>query len=242
MGSDSYRSRLGDFRSRMRYLALWGILASLALNGCSTTRQTRGAEQTGFLRDYSQLEKGKGKQAQWIYIDSEADFESYDKVLLEPVTIWFAPDSDLYKIPQEDLERLATYLHAALIKQLEQDYTIVNQAGPGVMRVRAAITEATGSRVVLGVISSTIPQLRMLGSIIQLGADTSLLVGSATVEAEILDSLSGERLIAAVDERSGTHVLKGSTKTWNDVEESYDYWANRLRVRLAELRGETPEE
>ena len=183
------------------------------------------------------LRKGKGKEAQLVYISPEADFSAYDKVMIDPVTIWTEGDSKMSKVPREDLQELADYLFVALKTQLEQDYTIVERPGPGVLHVKAAITDAKGSKVVLDVISSAVPQLRTLTTVTKLAADTHLVVGKAAAEAEILDSLSGERLMAAVDERAGAKALRGAFGTWNDVKEAYDYWANRLRVRLAELRA-----
>ena len=80
----------------------------------------------------------------------------------------------------------------------------------------------------------------MIASLGQLAADTQIFVGTAGIEAEILDSVTGERLAAAVDERAGSKALKGSTSTWSDVKDAFDYWAERLKVRLAELRGGDP--
>ena len=41
-------------------------------------------------------------------------------------------------------------------------------------------------------------------------------------------------MVAAVDERAGGRAFKGSTDTWSDVKEAFDYWAERLRARLEE--------
>ena len=61
-------------------------------------------------------------------------------------------------------------------------------------------------------------------------------MGEAGAEAELIDSLTGERLMAAVDRRVGTKQFKNMTKKWDDVQSAYDHWAMRLRERLAELR------
>ena len=104
------------------------------------------------------------------------------------------------------------------------------------MRVRASITEAKGSMVVLDTISSLVPQLRTLTTVTKLAADTHVVVGKAAVEGEVVDSLSGVRLFAAVDERAGAKALRGVFGTWNDVHEAYKHWAKRLNARLGELR------
>jgi hypothetical protein len=67
-------------------------------------------------------------------------------------------------------------------------------------------------------------------------ADTQVLVGRAGVEAEVLDAVTNERLGAALDRRAGTKALRGGVSTWADVQNAFDYWSERLRTRLAELR------
>ena len=44
-------------------------------------------------------------------------------------------------------------------------------------------------------------------------------------------------LSEAVDRRGGTKSLSGVTNSWNDVEEAYRFWAEKLRYRLCQWRG-----
>jgi hypothetical protein len=198
--------------------------------------QTWEAKPSGFLKDYTQLRKGREGEAQLVYAGMDVDFAAYNKVIIDPVTIWHGQNTNLSEVPKEDLQRLADSLHAKLKGGLERDYEIVDRPGPGVMRLRVAITEAMGSDVVADVISSAMPVIRVTGAIVKMGTDTHSFVGRAGIEGEIIDSLSGERLMAAVDEQVGTKTLKGSADTWNDVEEAHSYWTIRLRERLGELR------
>jgi hypothetical protein len=82
-----------------------------------------------------------------------------------------------------------------------------------------------------------IPQLRLLSTVAGLSTDAQVFVGKAAAEAEITDALTGERLLAAVDERAGTKALGGGFGTWSHVDEAFEYWAERMRTRLAELRS-----
>ena len=75
----------------------------------------------------------------------------------------------------------------------------------------------------------------MLGA---LATNTAVFVGKAAIEGEITDSVTNERLVAAVDERVGTKSLSGMFHKWSDVEKAFDTWAGHLRERLEELRGE----
>ena len=66
--------------------------------------------------------------------------------------------------------------------------------------------------------------------------DTQAFVGRAAVEADITDALTGMRLVAGVDERAGGKTIRGGLKEWSHVKRSFEFWAKRLRERLAELR------
>ena len=62
-------------------------------------------------------------------------------------------------------------------------------------------------------------------------------VEMAVVEMEIVDASTNWRLAAAVDKRGGGKTVVGSIDTWADVKEACDYWAERLKERLGELRA-----
>jgi len=61
----------------------------------------------------------------------------------------------------------------------------------------------------------------------------------ASIEGKISDSETGELLLAAVDRGAGGKRIEGTTSQWADVEAIFDYWADRLALRLRQLRGET---
>jgi hypothetical protein len=88
----------------------------------------------------------------------------------------------------------------------------------------------------MGNISAVLPQMRLISGAKRLATGTASFVGSAGVEAELLDSLSGERLAAAIDRRAGQTRLRGSDSTWEDVEQAFDHWSEMLAARLREVR------
>lgn len=223
-----------SFRSIGRALAL--LTVGIALVACATTRKAADApERSGFLGNYDDLQEGKGDQAQLVYINPQTAWSSYDAIHIDSVTLW--RDSRTDDVPAEEAQQLTDSLYAKLHEQLGRDYRIADQPGPGVMRLRVAITEAKGSKVVADTVTSVVPQLRLLTTLGGMAAGTAVLVGKAGVEAELTDSLSGERLMAAVDERWGTKAVRGGIGKWSDAEQAFDYWSERLRERLAALRG-----
>ncbi len=215
-------------RSRPALAAL-----ALALSACAPTQQTRSVDPAGFLGDYSLLSPGREGQALLVFVDPAADFSRYDKLLLDPVTLWGGPDSRLDDVPREELKHLADALETALRRELAHAFELVDRPQPGTLRLRTAITEARKSKVVLDVVSTVLPPARLLSGVDRLATGTHSFVGRAAIEGEVLDALSHRRLVAFVDERAGGKTLKGSTSAWSDVYAAFDYWAEVLATRLA---------
>jgi hypothetical protein len=220
-------------KSRAKGLAALALAALAA--ACATTRQTRSVEPSGFLGDYSQLRPGEGEEALLVYVRPGLDLSGYEAVLIDPVTLWQTESTT--KLSSEEAQQLTDSLYTKLRESLSRDWRIAEEPGPGVLRVRAALTEAKGARVAGQAVTSVIPQLRLLSTVAGLSTDAQVFVGKAAAEAEITDALTGERLLAAVDERAGTKALGGGFGTWSHVDEAFEYWAERMRTRLAELRS-----
>jgi hypothetical protein len=215
------------------------LLFSVSMAACAPTRQLHSApEPSGFLGDYSEFEPGPADGAQLVYVADDTRFSDYRAILLDSVTLWSS--ERMASLPREDQQALADQLYLSLHRALEKDWTMVDSPGPGVLRVRAALTEARGSNVPLDVVATVLPHLNLLGKAAHLGEETASTVGSATGELEITDSLTGRRLVAAVDQRVGARSLRGMTHKWSDVQEAFDYWAEYLRTRLAQLRSGAP--
>ncbi|GJQ59610.1 MAG: DUF3313 domain-containing protein [Candidatus Scalindua sp. AMX11] len=211
------------------------MLLIVSFVGCSQTHQARKAgEASGFLGDYSLLQEGEKGEAQLRYVNPDADFAAYDKVIVDPSAVWCSKDS---KIPQDELNNLASHLHYKIVARLKGDYEVVQTPGPGVMRISAALTEAKKSKVGLDIITTIIPQAHLMSGLKRLATGTGAFVGGASVECKITDSNSGEMLAAAMDRQVGGKALKGSTKAWNDVEQAFEHWADQLIQRLREARA-----
>ena len=223
-------------------LPVAAVLATGLMTGCKSTYQARKAEPSGFLGDYSQFKEGQDAESLLVYINPKADFKSYNKIVLDPVRIYASKDSSLAKLPKEDLQRLVNYLDATLREHLKGDYTFVTTAGPGVMQLRMAITEAKGSKVFLDTFSTLMPIGLALSEVKNLATGSHTAVGSVGVECEALDSVSNTRLFAAVDARVGRKITGRFDKfsKWRTPNDAFDYWAERLKTRLNEERNKGP--
>jgi hypothetical protein len=214
-------------------------LVLVSMTACASTQQATTVARSGFLDDYSILQRGAGdNEALLRYINPIADWKHYTKVMIDPIQLWMGEGSSLRDIPREERIRLASLLLGKLQNALLADYRVVREAGPHVMRISVALTESQASNTLLDTISSVLPTGYIISGTKSLATGTGTFVGSASIEAKITDAEIGTLLAAAVDRRGGAKSLSGVTSEWNDVEESFQYWAGTLRYRLCQWRGE----
>jgi hypothetical protein len=213
------------------------LAAAFTLAGCRSTSRARDAKFSGFLSNYEQLTRNEGEGTFYAYVNPKADFRKYDKILFEPVALMAGPDSKLGKAPREDVQALVNYMAAKTAEVFTKDYALVKEPGPTTLRVRCALTDVGSKRVAMSTLSSITPIGLALQSIEMLASGTTLAAGEAAIEGEVLDSVTGERLAAAVDRRVGTMMPdKRHFDKWNHVKDALDYWIERLATRLRALR------
>ena len=217
---------------------LISLLLSVTVAGCAATRGRRAEpEESGFLGDYSQLERREGFEERKVYIDPATNWAEYDAVYISSVTLW--GNEQTANLKPEDQEKLTTVLYQALHDKIGEKFDIVEHPAADDVYLRAALTQAKGANVPLRAITSIHPGTLVLGYVASLATDVAATVGSATVEIEVRDAVTQQRLAAAVDERAGTKVLflisPGRTfTTWGDVKAAADFWAEHVRDFLVD--------
>jgi hypothetical protein len=224
-------------------VSIFGLALIFTLSACSPIKQARDVNESGFLGDYSVLQEGQAGEALKLYVNPsyKQSCNTYTKVLVEPVSIWVRDNSDLADLAPEERTTLVNHLHGSLVNELGKHYQIVNTPQPGALRIRAAITEAEGSWVVLDTVSSFVPQLLVVSKLKEIATGTASFVGRASGEVEITDAVTGERFASAVDRIVGAKSVTGVTSKWDDVTRAFDSWASRLTYRLVNC-GERPPE
>ena len=66
-----------------------------------------------------------------------------------------------------------------------------------------------------------------------------LSIDKVSIEGEMLDSTSGDRLVAFVTSKGGRRWFSGFNryKKWGDIEAAFRSWAKDFRKRLDEVHG-----
>lgn len=223
-----------NIRSKYTHSILWFFaVCSLALVGCTSSETTKEEEFSGFLSDYSQLEKGKSLDGQAVvlkWVSPMLPFRKYTKVMLDPVVIYPSPQPGP-QLRAEVLKSMLAYLNKAVVQEVSRDYEVVTQAGPDVVRLRSAITGVKTKAEDLEAYEY-IPIAFALASV-QTVTGTRDEVVEIFLEAELLDSSSGERLAAAVKKGFGKPVDNANDQVeLENVRPVLDGWARSAATLL----------
>jgi hypothetical protein len=225
-------------------LAICVLAVSFTVRAKDSAKQQApdSREVSGFLGDYSALVPDAKNGDLLLYEKDVYVLRKYKKFILDPVTIYLLPTAQDRGIDPDDLERLAKYFHDAVADELTKSggYEIVTTPGPDVLEVNVAITnvEPTGGK------KNAAAKGAATAATIGVAPGASLLVprlsvGRAGIEGEMLDSTSGERMVAFVTSKGGRRWFSGlsSFKKWGDIEAAFRSWAKNFRERLDQAHG-----
>lgn len=205
----------------------------------SAGKAQAGTYYSGFLGDYSQLKPVPDREGVMAYIDKNVDLRPYTKVMFDPVAVVMTPNPEYQGVPKAALARMSDNFLASFKRALAPAYQVVSQPGPGVLRIRTAITGVQPAKPSMGVIDFL--PIKAVFNAGREAAGAGPRVAEMTAEMEVLDP-TGKRVIAATANRKGDKKLpQGEQVTWNELQAISDYWAQNFRRRLDELRGVSPQ-
>lgn len=203
------------------------VVILLLVTGCATTKQAAVQDQPaicGFLSDICQLLKpGAPGEAGMRWVDPNAQFTQYNKVMINVVGFF---GSDTARVPPKDQQALTDYFYKALNEELAKKFQVVDQPGPGTVKVQVAILDAEAATPGLRSISMAIPQLRLLSTAASLGTGKFPFAGGAEAAVKLTDSVTGRVIAAAVDRRMGAGSMRAAAQwEWGDAENAVKAWA-----------------
>ena len=204
------------------------------------TRQIKEVQPVvGFLPDQSLLQPGGPGQAALVYRNPTANFASYNKVFLDPVTLWTAPDSALNNVPESERQAAANRFYTELYNALSKHCQMVTTPSRGTMHLRVALTDATTPDALLNTVATYAPYgISTAYSLVSLAFNNGVgyFAGTAAAEGYATDATTGTLLWQAVDKRGGTTALIANTlNSWRDVDNAFQAWSEKVVARLQEL-------
>lgn len=202
--------------NRTKVLMVLAVGMMLIQSGCGSG----GAPRTGFLSDYSRLQTESSTSLRYVNTRALAKYSSF---IVEPVRVHFHSGSKSKgKLTQQQISDLTSYMHANIISAvLDSGNNVVYKPAPGVAKVRVALTDIEKTNAI-----NILPQASLLGAGL----------GGASMEAEVIDSMTGEQIGAVVESQKGSRIPFSNLGEWTTSKKIMDDWAERFRQRLAEVR------
>jgi hypothetical protein len=262
-------------RGAIRTLGTGALCAATLLGGCAApgpaadapnagTAGTVASETTvanvrrvGFLTDYSRLQPmpGGGGMLCWRSVDT--NWKHYDKVMFERIQVFLKPGST-QSVDPTDLKMLIDYFHTDLVKAIQPEAQVVQAAGPGVLRVRFALTDLVPTNAVLSIAGTAAPY----GFVAEIGAGAATgrpvgstpYLGQTGMEVQFRDGASGQLIAECADREIGlkyaadmnagaagaaenwVNGYMDSFSQWSYAKTAFDKWSNEFAQRFAVLR------
>ena len=190
-----------------RLLAL--IIVVLTLTACT---------KTVFVGSFHRV---PNTAVEYAYINEEADFSQYTRLLAGGLEIYVPEDAE----PPDpaDLERIREYFRNAFRQAIGDDYEVVTEPGPGVLKVSGQVIDMKMSSG--GAVVDASGRLRDI-----------VAHGELTFLMEMSDSVSGQVLARAGDKSSDISA-EHDEATWADVQRAAEYWAGLFRNWLDDSLG-----
>lgn len=102
------------------------------------------------------------------------------------------------------------------------------------MRIRVAITDLVPNKPGVSAVLTVMPIGLGISMIKKAVTGKHTGVGETGMEMEALDSLTNERIAAAIDWQSGRKL--SGLKKWGSAEETFKFWTERIKARLDEYQ------
>ena len=214
--------------------------------------------QSGFLSDYARLKPVSWADGVQCWRDPGLDAKQYDKILIARMTLKLKPGQE-QGVDPTDLKALTDYFYQSLAKALKPQMQVVDQAGPGVLVMRVALTNLVPTSVARSVTGTVVPYafIAEAGSGVATGrpAGSTPYLGETGMEMQFLDGASGKILAECRDTEIGRKYAAdldsgavgaaqtwasgyvNSFQSWSYAKNAFDKWSELTAKRLAALRG-----
>jgi hypothetical protein len=216
---------------RLAMVAVLSLALALSATACASF-----SKQSGFLDGYyKDLQPGPEGGVKERWLKPGVDFSKYDKVMLDGVVFYFAPDSDDKGIDPEVMKELSDAFDKELVDALKDKYPIVSDPGPDVLRIKIALTGIKQSRPALSGVTSIVPVGIVISTTKRVSTGAWTGSGATRGEVMMIDTNSNEVIGVAVDEQAAGFTERFSK--YGSAKEAFKFWAGRMRTFLDQVHG-----
>ncbi|ADW17401.1 hypothetical protein Despr_1236 [Desulfobulbus propionicus DSM 2032] len=212
------------------------LLVCGMLVGCASTPKET---PSGFLQNYPQFQPGPSDGVDQLYTKPGMDLSKYRRIMVDEAQFYLKKSAAEQGIQASELKELSDTFHRAIFEALGNAYPLVTEPGADVLRIRLAVTNIETSNPAMSGITTVLPVGLAISVAKKATTGSYTGVGGASMEVEFLDSMTNERLAAAIDTFDGSK-MSGFSKL-GATKEAFAFWAKRLRVTLDKAHGKVEE-
>ncbi|WP_286262381.1 DUF3313 domain-containing protein [Thalassotalea atypica] len=206
----------------------------ISITGCTSTENKEisatQTNQSGFLSSYNQLKEVNADDDSNLvrYIKPGLKGAGYNNFILEPVSFYpklAATDT----ISKQVLNEISSYANKAIAESIKSSANLVTQAGPNTARLKVAISSVEVSDKEL----SALQYIPIAFLVTAASGKLNDVNAQLRVEAELVDSQSGEVLMQAV--KSGVGEVMDNDKTALTLDKLaplLDKWSETLKSTI----------
>ncbi len=177
------------------------LFAVALVAGCSSTPKPKES-----LESSGQLKPSPEFPNSLIYKKEGEDFKKYVRFQIDPVALYQGADAEFKKVSEADKQMIADWVKSEFTRILQQDYAVVDSAGPDVMRIKFTLAGIQTTQPALATVSHLLP----IGMVMNLGKSAAgskgSFMGSVVLAGEMYDSQDNTR-VAAFLTRKGPNAM-----------------------------------
>ena len=205
------------------------IISSLTPAVAQTEFVSLGLAPSGFLDDYGILKPDNQLEGDYNYLKESFTIREYPNIIIEPVEIWYDPESPYKGISPDKLAAMTEEFRNTLTQSLVGTVNWVFEPGPGVTSLRVAITNVYAVKPKKGILNYT--PIGLVSGAVKSASGTDYKLDNALLEAELRDSTNGELQGAVMASRLGR--VEGKDKvTWSEITEDFRAYSQRFAEKL----------
>ena len=228
------------FRTIRRTLAV--VMTGLLAASTAMAQAPAQYVEHDFLTDYSVLKPFADGIADYAYVSPTAfkDLANYDALIVDQPEIFISADSKYKGAKPDNLKAIADLMRSSLATRLEAGgYDIVQSPGPGVLYLRFALADLELIKKKRGLTAYSPTGFLAHATVQGMTNDMAkkVRIDYLTIELEIMDSMTGEVLMAGVISKGREEEdEKSEIVQWEVFDAFLQNLGRRIECRMSNAR------